>query len=329
MIKATASSVTRIAAAIGVAFALTGAAQAQTVGTTFPAGFVVPADQSLGLPLIGFGAAGPVTKTPVIFVHDNGATPYPTGCGTSGANLQMMAQYFITNGGYAPSELWALGYQGTQCDLVNSPTNVAGLAHTHAANVPDLRAFVLNVLSFTKAPAVDIVAHGMGVTLVREWARQDDLRRNPIVRRFVAIDGPNQGTAMCSPDAANYWQMGFSGGYGPNSPLCSEIGSPNTPFMQTLNQPPPAIDAKATLVIRNGDSSYPFMPWDDGMVRGVPAVDVYGQAVDFRGSARIKRASEVTLSGQHGWDTRMGTAHDGIANSPDTAAAALSFLRKR
>jgi hypothetical protein len=192
--------------------------------------------------------------------------------------------------------------------------------------VPDLRNFVQEVMRYTGARQVDIVAHGMGVTLAREWARQESGRK--LVRRFVAIEGPNQGIAMCSSDPYNGWQLGFNGGYGPNSALCTEIGSPNTPFLQNLNGPPPAIDPKVTLVIRNTDSSYPYMPWDDGLVRGVPAVDVYGQAVDFTGSARIKRANEIGMQGQHRWDTRMGTAHDGIANSPTTWGHALNWLTK-
>ena len=40
---------------------------AGTVGTGFPADFPVIEDASLQKPVIGFGAAGPVTRTPVIF----------------------------------------------------------------------------------------------------------------------------------------------------------------------------------------------------------------------------------------------------------------------
>ena len=37
-----------------------------TVGTSFPAGFPTIADASLGTPVLGFGAAGRVKRTPVI-----------------------------------------------------------------------------------------------------------------------------------------------------------------------------------------------------------------------------------------------------------------------
>src|SRR5437763_8917495 len=54
-----------------------------TIGTSFPPGFAVPTDASLGVPVLGFGAAGAVHRTPVIFLHGNNDTPYPTICNRS------------------------------------------------------------------------------------------------------------------------------------------------------------------------------------------------------------------------------------------------------
>jgi hypothetical protein len=223
--------------------------------------------------------------------------------------------------------VWALGWLGDQCDLMNDPAASAGASRTMAANVPDLRAFVNAVLAFTGAARVDIVAHGTGVTLAREWSRQDSARK--LVRRFVAIDGPNRGTAMCSASPDNYWQMGFLGGYGPSSPLCQEIGSPNTPFLTALNDPPPAIDPNVTLVVRNRDTSYPYIPATDGGYQPVPQMDVYGYYADFTSSARIRKASEVGLQGQGVYDKRNNTAHVGIFNSPQTRDAVRSWLNRR
>ena len=79
-------------------------ARAATVGTTFPPGFAVPADATLGVPVIGFGAAGAVTRTPVIFLHGNNDTPYPTTCNGAFGKIQQFAQFFLDNG-YAASEL--------------------------------------------------------------------------------------------------------------------------------------------------------------------------------------------------------------------------------
>ena len=175
----------RIGAILALGLAAVGAAlAADTVGTTFPADFPVITDASLGTPVIGFGAAGVVKRTPVIFLHGNNDTPYATACNPYG-RVQAMAQFFADNG-YAASELWGLGYQGDQCDLLGDQTLRSSQAHTDAANVPDLRNFVNAVLRYTGAKEVDIVAHSLGVTLTREWVRQDKAQR--LVRRFVAID---------------------------------------------------------------------------------------------------------------------------------------------
>jgi len=141
------------------------------VGTSFPSNFAVILDSSTGQPLIGFGAAGKVTRTPVIFLHGNNDTPYPAACNPYG-RMQAFAEFF-RQAGYAESELWGLGYQGDQCDLIAQPTNRSGAAHTMAANVPDLRRFVLAVLAYTGARQVDVVGHSLGAVLVREWLRQD------------------------------------------------------------------------------------------------------------------------------------------------------------
>src|SRR5205085_11736344 len=109
-----------VLALFAAAFSVAASASA-TVGTSLPAGFPTILDASLGTPVLGFGAAGPVERTPVIFLHGNNDTPFPTACNPYGA-VHAMAQYFADHG-YASSELWALGYQGNQCDLIANPTN--------------------------------------------------------------------------------------------------------------------------------------------------------------------------------------------------------------
>ena len=145
----------RHTAAVATFFLAAAAQAAGIVGSTFPAGFPVIEDTSLAQPVIGFGAAGPVTHTPVILLHGNNDTPFPTACNPYGS-IQALAQY-LANHGYATSELWGLGYQGDQCDLGVDPTLRSRIAHTNAANVPDLRRFVRAVLAFTSAKQVDIV----------------------------------------------------------------------------------------------------------------------------------------------------------------------------
>ena len=108
----------RHAAALATFVAAAAAQAAGLVGNTLPPGFPSIEDTSLARPLIGFGAAGPVARTPVIFIHGNNDTPFPTACNPYG-RVQAMAQYFADNG-YSTSELWGVGYQGDQCDLART-----------------------------------------------------------------------------------------------------------------------------------------------------------------------------------------------------------------
>ena len=330
----------RSASLAAAALALVTAAHAAgTVGNTLPADFPVIEDTSLGKPVIGFGAAGAVARTPVIFLHGNNDTPFPTACGVFG-HMQVMAQ-FLADNGYATSELWGLGYQGDQCDLVTvGQTRRSSIAHTNAANVPDLRRFVRAVLAYTGAKEVDIVAHSLGVTLAREWIRQDQAGHQ--VRRFVAIDGPNQGIINCSPSPLNYFQAAAAGGFTPQSEVCAELGSPNTPFLKLLNRDDDdrgwrgrghggrdGRDEVRTLVIRNADKSFVFFPLQDGLIAPVPAEDSFGKPFDFSKSAQIKGATQLDLVGQGIYDTILGTTHLGILNSPQTRQATLDFLTAR
>lgn len=326
-----------------LAAALMGAAltvhAAGTVGTSFPSNFPVIEDASLARPVIGFGAAGTVQRTPVIFLHGNNDTPFPTACSRYG-NAQAFAQYLADNG-WSTSELWGLGYQGDQCNLAADQTNRSRIAHSNQANVPDLRRFVAAVLAYTGAKKVDIVAHSLGVTLAREWMRQDGAHGQ--VRRFVAVDGPNHGIISCSPSSLNYFQAPTQGGFTPDSEVCQELGSPDTPFLKRLNGDSGAgqrgehgereqreiPNHPRTLVIRNTDASFVYMPVQDGYIPPVPAIDSYGKATDFSKSASLKGAREIGLTGQGAFDPILKTGHIGIFNSPQTWAAAVEFLGGR
>ncbi len=303
------------------------AAQAAgTVGNSFPADFKAFEDASLGKPIIGFGAAGAVVRTPVIFLHGNNDVPYATACSPTNGKIQGLAQHLADNG-WNPSELWGLGYQGDQCDLAADNTRRSGIAHSNQANVPDLRRFVRAVLAYTGAKQVDIVAHSLGVTLTREWIRQDDAERT--VRRLVAIDGPNQGIINCSASPLNYYQLPASGGFTPSSEICQELGSPDTPFLKLLNgyRGGDTRDSHLRrLVIRNADTSFVYFAQQDGLFPPVPSQDIYGREVDFSKSAQIRGSRQVDLTGQGAYDPVLGTAHLGILMSPQTKAEMLKFL---
>ncbi len=317
--------VNRVLATLLMAGALGAAQAAGVVGNTFPADFPVIEDTSLGKPVIGFGAAGPVVRTPVIFLHGNNDTPFPTACNPLG-RVQAFAQN-LADRGYATSELWALGYQGDQCNLGADQTNRSRIAHTVAANVPDLSRFVQAVLAYTGAKEVDIVAHSLGVPLAREWMRQEDTHR--LVRRLVAIDGPNHGIINCSPNPLNYFQAPAAGGFTPNSEVCKEFGSPDTPFLKRLNRGGDTPAPTRVLVIRNADKSFVYFPVQDGYIAPVPAEDSFGRPTDFSKSARLQGAQELNLTGQGAYDTVLGTSHLGILNSPESWQATFDFLTAR
>ena len=190
--------------------------------------------------------------------------------------------------------------------------------------MPDLRRFVQAVLDYTGAKQVDIVGHSLGVTVAREWIRQDHAQR--LVRRLVAIDGPNHGIINCSPSPLNYWQIAALGGFTPQSAVCVELGSPDTPFLQRLNRPDETPGSTRTLVIRNADTGFVYFPTQDGALAGVPAIDSFGNPTDFSRSASLEGAHEIDLTGQGQYDPILGTTHLGILNSPETWAATFEFL---
>jgi pimeloyl-ACP methyl ester carboxylesterase len=314
--------VTLALAMLGVMLAADSAPAWGQVGTTFPSDFPVILDASLGVPVIGFGAAGKIRHTPVIFLHGNNDTPFATACNPLG-KIHAMAQFFLDHG-YAASELWGLGYQGDQCDLALNPTNRSGGAHSTVANIPDLRRFVHAVLDYTGARHVDIVGHSLGVTLARAWLRTDDAFR--LVRRFVAIDGPNHGIINCSPSPLNYFQLPQFGGFTPDSAICLEYGSDNTPLLRFLNDGNETRGSTRYLVIRNADTSFVYFSALDGVFPAVPAQDREGNPHDFSQSAQLEGTREVNLVGQGAFDDVLGSAHLGILNSPVTWQRAWDFL---
>jgi pimeloyl-ACP methyl ester carboxylesterase len=315
-----------VTAIVIVATLATAGAGVSAVGTSFPAGFQTPTDASLGVPVLGFGAAGPVQRTPVILLHGNNDTPYPTACNPYG-DVHDLAAYLETRG-YRPSELWGLGYQGDQCDLISSPTNRSGEAHSTVANVPDLRAFVRAVRDFTGAKRVDIVGHSLGGTLAREWMRQDNAYHR--VGRLVTIDSPHHGIVTCSPSPFNYFQLPALGGFTPDSAICREYGAADTSFLSTLNRHETRGPTRY-LALRNADTSFVYFSKQDGVFAPVPAEDRTGAPHDFSGSAALhgSRVLNVDFLGQGAFDPILGTAHLGILNSPSAWAAVADFLAQK
>ncbi len=300
-----------------------------TLGTALPSDFPAIVNPYLGVPVLGFGARGHVERVPVIFVHGNNDTPFPTACNPFGY-IHNAAQYFLSHG-YRASEIWGLGYQGDQCDLLDEITRKAGVGHSTAAGVALLRKFVHAVLQYTGAEQVDIVGHSLGVTVSREWLMQDSAY--PLVRALVAIDGPNHGIINCSPSPLNFYQLPASGGFVPDSAICEEYGSDHTQLLSVLNGAGETPGPTHYLVIRNIASASPqsgdfvYLSAQDGVLPAVPAEDRDGDPHDFSGSALLAGATTVDLVGQGQYDAVLGTAHLGILNSPAAWQAALDFLQ--
>ena len=297
-----------------------------TVGTSFPAGFPTIADASLGTPVLGFGAAGRVKRTPVIFLHGNNDTPFPTACNPAG-RIHDLAQAFVDRG-YSPSEVWGLGYQGDQCDLATSPTNRSAVAHTTAANVDDLARFVQAVRRYTGSNRVDIVGHSLGGTLAREWMRRDHAYAQ--VRRLVTIASPHHGIVNCSPSPLNYFALPALGGFTPGSAICVELGAADTPFLTRLNERETRGPTRY-LALRNADADFVYISAADGpFFPAVPAQDRTGAPHDFSASPALagKRATNVALTGQGAYDA-FGTAHLGILASPQTEQLVYDFVASK
>lgn len=296
------------------------------VGNSFPSDFPVILDHSTGKPIIGFGGSGKVTRTPVIFLHGNNDTPYPSSCNSAYGKMQTFSQFFH-QAGYSESELWGLGYQGDQCDLINQPTNRSGEAHTVAANVPDLRRFVQAVLTYTGARQVDVVGHSLGSVLIREWLRQDKAWH--LVRRVVSVDGPHNGIISCSPNPLNYFQLPELGGFTPDSAICKEFGADDTPLLAQLNAKRNTPGPTRFMAIRNADTSFVYFARQDGVLAPVPAEDRNGQPHDFSFSAQLRDAVNVDVFNQGQFDNILGASHTGIVNSPQVWELTLNFLQPK
>jgi pimeloyl-ACP methyl ester carboxylesterase len=201
----------------------------------FAKDFPAITDSRLGVPIGGLGGIGrrsPRHHTPVVFVHGNQADAQNW--------LSVMLQ-FQNDAHYSMQEMYALSYNGlgnyaSGTPVTSSPTapdqdyvdqNSDVLANGgHGAadedEVPDVCRFIEAVQWYTGSRKVDIVAHSLGVTIVRELMRLYPSLAKDVVA-FVGIAGGNHGTTVCR-GLETSW-------YG-----CNEI-APGTPWLVRLNGP--------------------------------------------------------------------------------------------
>lgn len=152
----------------------------------FPADFTPPLSSETDQPMGGFGGGGGgVHRTPVIFVHGN----------TVSAAFWLPARKHFLKAGYTGDELWAPSYGWNNVRYLDS----------NDLSVPSLSRFVTAVQSYLsratgrEVPQVDIIAHSLGVTLVRQWMKQDNAWHR--VRSFIGVAGANDGVWTAWPDS--------------------------------------------------------------------------------------------------------------------------------
>ncbi len=189
-------------------------------------------DCEWGYPLGGFGGirrGAPRRHVPVIFVHGNQA---------DAENWCLVRDQFRA-AGYSDQELWALSYNGlgnayaglptrtppdadSQAYWQSDPSALANGGHGAAndVNVPDLWAFTLTVMAYTRSQQVDFVAHSLGVTIVRKMLYDHPWFRSHVPAAVMIASG-NHGTTVCRGLDTTY--------YG-----CDEI-APGTAWLAQLN----------------------------------------------------------------------------------------------
>jgi len=228
----------------------------------FAADFPHLVDSQWKMPIGGLGglrAHAALRHTPVIFVHGNQADAQNW--------LSVMLQ-FQRLAGYSMQEMYAVSYNGLGNFYAGAPIgaattpdedyfrqNPSGFANGgHGAanedNIPDLCRFVAAVQAYTGSRQVDIVAHSLGVTIVRKLLVDYPMLRRDVAA-VVAIAGANHGTSVCRGLETSY--------YG-----CNEI-APGSPWLAALNRHGESPGPTKWMSVYNGSGGDPFFdpPYDE------------------------------------------------------------------
>jgi pimeloyl-ACP methyl ester carboxylesterase len=262
---------------------------------TFPADFPIIKDQEWGFRLGGWGGmrkGHPLGRHAVIFVHGNTRDAEDWD-----EHDNSVKQRFI-DAGYTMQELWALSYNGKSTKRSLPPLQCRT---DNTSNVPDLSTFVQAVLAYTGTHKVDIVAHSLGVTLVRS-ALNATPALSQQVRKFVAIAGPNHGTTVCRRSWL-FWVIGWQ-----EFVACDEI-APGSKWLRTLN-------------LSNGQQEIPNSISTLSLYDGTGADRFYrrwmfGWPVADHHSPALKGATNTTL---------QGFTHDALRTDPEAVSTYLNYL---
>jgi hypothetical protein len=270
----------------------------------FPPDFPVVHDCEWGFRLGGWGGVrrhAPLHHVPVIFVHGNHV---------DAANWFAVADRFHA-AGYSDQELYAVSYNGLGSPVDGAPTccapspadiaywqrpdaatNMAsgGVAAGDDANVPDVYHFVRAVQSYTGSMRVDIVAHSLGVTIVRKMMF-DHPELYHQVQKAVMIAGGNHGTSLCRVVLEHSY-------YG-----CNEI-KPGSSWLARLNSRGEAPGPTRWMTVYNGhDSADPFFD--------------QGPGFDDRQSPHLDGAINCSFAGVY---------HNDLRADPVIVSVYLAFL---
>ncbi|MFP5308201.1 MAG: alpha/beta fold hydrolase [Actinomycetes bacterium] len=272
------------------------AAPTEPAPVEFAEDFTPPLDDEYGIPLGGFGGTergAPLAHIPIVFVHGNQA---------DAQNWHVVRDQLTAELGYSPQELWALsygglGYVGGSAPLTTDggeaayvaehpQAGVNGTPQANDVNVPDLVAFLDAVRDYTGSEKVQVVAHSLGVTIVRKAMLVEPALRERITA-VVAIAGANHGTSVCRGVEDRY--------YG-----CDEIG-PGQPWLDELNAAGEAPGPTRWMTVYDGSG----------------VADVFFNPQDAE-SPRLEGA-EVNLR-------LPGTSHNDLRVAPAIVARYAAFL---
>lgn len=200
----------------------------------FPDGFVPPLDaQRLSTstqaayawsqPYVGgWGSndcpAGHTPRRPVIFVHGNSEDASFWRAAESGEGTVVHVRDRFLADGYCLKELWAISYTGAK-----------GYLTSNDLNVDDVYGFIGAVRSYLDlgpGDKVDVVAHSLGVTVVRKalYLHYDELKDQ--IGNLILVAGANHGTTTC---------RGVGAAHG--SRVCEEV-EPGSDWLAELNAGP-------------------------------------------------------------------------------------------
>lgn len=245
----------------------------------FPADFEAPFSSETNRLMPGFGGGGSgVTRTPILFVHGN----------TVSARFWLPARRHFLAQGWNPDELWAFG---TGRDSVRS-FDSNDLSAPGIGRAVDAMTAYLSKMSGREIRQIDIVAHSLGVTAVRQWMKQDNAWHR--VRVFVAVAGANHGVWTARADAR-----------GQNRVSSFEL-APGSPWLEQLN--------------RGGETPGPtrYLTLYDG--------SGYGDVLfprPYEHSPRLEGAVNLAFNVEH--DSALD--HLELPRSEETVAVIADFLR--